>query len=130
VTGSVVNVQGVDCKTLELTGESFEGSVKSDKGDFDIENISLSSSCALFEVTGYYLNEVTGKESSEKISLKALTDLSVRKTVNVNLLTHLEYERVKHLVTVEKMDFSAAKAQAEKEVLTSFDIANDVDEFE
>ena len=129
-TGSIVNVQGVDCKTLELTSEKFTGSVKSDKGDFAIDGINLKTSCALFEVTGYYLNEVTGKESSEKLSLKALTDLSVRKTVNVNLLTHLEYERVKHLVTVEKMDFSAAKAQAEKEVLTSFDIANDVDEFE
>ena len=72
---------------------------------------------------------MTGKESSGKLSLKALTDLSVRKTVNVNLLTHLEYERVKYLVTVEKMDFAVAKAQAEREVLTSFDIANNVDEY-
>ena len=129
-TGSVVSVQGVDCKTLELTGEKFTGNVKSDKGDFAIDGVNLKSSCALFEVTGYYLNEVTGKESSDKLSLKALTDLSVRKTVNVNLLTHLEYERVKYLVTVEKMDFAVAKAQAEREVLTSFDIANNVDEFE
>ena len=129
-TGSIVSVQGVDCKTLELTGEKFTGNVKSDKGDFAIDGVNLKSSCALFEVTGYYLNEVTGKESSDKLSLKALTDLSVRKTVNVNLLTHLEYERLKHLVTVEKMDFAAAKAQAEREVLTSFDIANNVDEFE
>ncbi|WP_290766413.1 fibrobacter succinogenes major paralogous domain-containing protein [Fibrobacter sp. UBA4297] len=130
VTGSVVSVQGVDCKTLELTDEKFTGNVKSDKGDFAIDGVNLKSSCALFEVTGYYLNEVTGKESSDKLSLKALTDLSVRKNVNVNLLTHLEYERLKHLVTVEKMDFAVAKAQAEREVLTSFDIANNVDEFE
>ena len=129
-TGSIVNVQGVDCKTLELTSEKFTGSVKSDKGDFAIENISLSSSCALFEVTGYYLNEVTGKESSDKLSLKALTDLSVRKTVNVNLLTHLEYERIKHLVTVKKLSFAEAKTQAEREVLASFDISNEVEEFE
>ena len=130
VTGSIVSVQGVDCKTLELTGEKFTGNVKSDKGDFAIDGVNLKASCALFEVTGYYLNEVTGKESSDKLSLKALTDLSIRKTVNVNLLTHLEYERVKYLVTVEKMDFAVAKAQAEREVLTSFDIANNVDEFE
>ena len=132
-TGSVVNVQGVDCKTLELTGESFEGSVKSDKGDFAIDGVNLKSSCALFEVTGYYLNEVTGKESSEKISLKALTDLSDRKTVNVNLLTHLEYERVKHLVTEKEMAFAEAKKQAEKEVLATFGaagVADKVSEFE
>ena len=132
-TGSIVSVQGVDCKTLELTGESFEGSVKSDKGDFAIDGVNLKSSCALFEVTGYYLNEVTGKESSEKISLKALTDLSDRKTVNVNLLTHLEYERVKHLVTEKEMAFAEAKKQAEKEVLATFGaagVADKVSEFE
>ncbi|MBO7511805.1 MAG: hypothetical protein J6T54_02380, partial [Fibrobacter sp.] len=34
VKGSVVTVQGIDCKTLELTDEHFESKVKSDKGDF------------------------------------------------------------------------------------------------
>ncbi len=130
VAGSRVTVQGVDCKTMELTHEIFEGTVKSGRGDFGIDGVNLSASCALFEVAGYFLNEVTGNESSEMLTLRALTDLSDRKTVNVNLLTHLEYERVKYLVTVDKMDFAAAKAQAEREVLASFDIVNDVDEFE
>ena len=132
-TGSIVSVQGVDCKTLELTDEKFTGNVKSDKGDFAIDGVNLKSSCALFEVTGYYLNEVTGKESSDKLSLKALTDLSDRKTVNVNLLTHLEYERVKHLVTEKEMAFVEAKKQAEKEVLATFGaagVADKVSEFE
>ena len=31
VKGSAVTVQGIDCKTLQLTDEHFEGSVKSDK---------------------------------------------------------------------------------------------------
>ena len=50
--GSAVTVQGVNCQTMELTGEKFTGSVKSDKGDFGVENVNLSATCALFEVKG------------------------------------------------------------------------------
>ena len=101
--GSAVTVQGINCKTMELTNESFEGVVKSDKGDFGVEDVSLSATCALFEVTGYYFSELTGKKSSEKITLHALTNLKDRKNVNINLLTELEYERVMYLFTVNKM---------------------------
>ena len=130
VKGSAVTVQGIDCKTMELTDEKFEGVVKSDKGDFTVENVSLSSTCAVFEVTGYYLNEISGKKTNSELTLRALTDLKDRKNVNVNLLTHLEYERIKYLVTVKKLSFAGAKAQAEREVLASFDISNEVEGFE
>ncbi len=120
--GSAVTVQGVDCQTMELTGEKFTGSVKSDKGDFGVEDVNLSATCALFEVTGYYFNELTGKKSSEKMTLHALTDLKDRKNVNINMLTELEYKRVMNLVTEEKMSFAEAKTQAEKEVLAAFSV--------
>ena len=130
VKGSAVTVQGIDCKTMELTGERFDGIVKSDKGDFTVENVSLSSTCAVFEVTGYYLNEISGKKTNSELTLRALTDLTDRKNVNINLLTHLEYERIKYLVTVKKLSFAEAKTQAEREVLASFDISNEVEGFE
>lgn len=130
VTGSIVSVRGVDCKTLELTGEKFTGNVKSDKGDFEVNNVNLSSTCAVFEVTGYYLNEISGQKTNGELTLRALTDLTDRKNVNINLLTHLEYERIKYLVTVKKLSFAEAKTQAEREVLASFDISNEVDGFE
>ena len=120
--GSAVTVQGVDCQTMELTDEKFTGSVKSDKGDFGVENVNLSVTCALFEVTGYYFNELTGKKSSEKMTLHALTDLKDRKNVNINLLTQLEYERVMNLVTKKDKSFADAKKQAEKEVLAAFNV--------
>ena len=93
VKGSEVTVQGIDCKTLKFTDEIFEGKVKSDKGDFAIDGVSLKSTCALFEVTGKYRNELTGKKSSEELTLHALTNLKDRKNVNINVLTELEYER-------------------------------------
>jgi len=130
VKGSVVTVQGVDCKTMELTGEIFEGTVKSDKGDFGVDDVNLTASCALFEVTGYYFNEVTGKKSAGKVTLHALSDLSDRKNVNINVLTELEYERVMNLVAGLKKSFAEAKKQAEKEVLASFNIKGDFDEAE
>ena len=120
--GSSVTVQGIDCKTLKFTDETFEGSVKNDKGEFVVDNVTLSSTCAVFEVSGYYLNELTGKKSSEKLTLHALTNLKDRKHVNINVLTELEYERVMNLVTAQKMSFDDAKKQAEKEVLAAFSV--------
>ncbi len=125
VKGSEVTVQGIDCKTMKLTNEHFEGKVKSDKGDFAIEGVSLKSTCALFEVTGVYLNEFTGKESSEGLTLHALTDLKDRKNVNINVLTELEYERLMYLVTEKGKKFAEAKERAEKEVLAAFGIECD-----
>ena len=129
VKGSAVTVQGIDCKTLKFTDEKFEGKVKSDKGDFGIEDVNLSATCALFEVTGKYLDELTGKKSASEVTLHALTDLKDRKNVNINMLTELEYKRVMNLVMVEKMSFADAKVQAEKEVLAAFNVKSKDGEF-
>ena len=130
VKGAAVTVQGIDCKTLKFTDELFEGEVKSDKGDFTVEDVSLKSTCALFEVTGVYRNEITGNKSSDELTLHALTDLKDRKNVNINVLTELEYERLMFLVTEKGKKFAEAKARAEKEVLAAFDIKGDFVEFE
>ncbi len=125
VAGSRVVVQGIDCETMEMTNEIFEGAVRNDKGDFGVDDVNLSATCALFEVTGYYFNEVTGKKSAGEMTLHALSDLSDRKHVNINMLTELEYKRVMNLVSEEKMSFADAKKQAEKEVLASFNMNGD-----
>ena len=130
VKGSAVTVQGIDCKTMKFSDEVFEGKVKSDKGDFAFDDVTLSSTCAVFEATGKYRSEITGKESAGEITLHALTDLKDRKNVNINLLTELEYERVMYLVTEKGKTFADAKEQAEKEVLAAFGIAGDFDNSE
>ena len=130
VKGSKVTVQGIDCKTLELTDEIFEGKIASDKGDFAFDDVTLSSTCALFEVSGIYRNEITGNTTSESVTLFALTDLKDREHVNVNMLTDLECKRVLYLVTEKGKKFADAKKQAEKEVLAAFGIAGDFDNSE
>ena len=130
VKGSVVSVQGINCRTFEPTGESYETTVKSNGGDYEIDDINLSSVCAVFEVSGYYLSEITGAVSSEKLTLRAVTNLKNRDRVNINVLTHLEYERVMYLVTVNKMSLADAKKQAEKEIFAVFNIKGDFAEAE
>ncbi|MBO4829548.1 MAG: hypothetical protein J5534_08990 [Fibrobacter sp.] len=125
VTGSAVTVQELDGITLKQTGKSFKGTIKSDKGDFAIKDINLQSQYAILEANGYYRDEISGKKSSGTVTLRALTDLSNRKTVNINLLTHLEYERVKYLVTEKKKPIAEAKAQADEEILAAFGIEGD-----
>jgi uncharacterized protein (TIGR02145 family) len=130
VTGSAVTVHGIDCKTLKISDEHYEGKVGSDKGDFVVKGVSLKSACAVFEVTGKYRSEFSGKETDGTLTLRALTDLENRETVNVNILTNLEYERVVYLVTKKEMSFANAKKQAEKEVLAAFDIVDSFEAFE
>ncbi len=130
VKGATVTVRGIDCKTLEFTDQVFESSIKSDKGDFALDSVALDASCAVIEVSGKYLNEVTGKKTKGELTLRALTDLKDRDNVNVNLLTNLEYERVMHLVKEKNKTFAKAKTQAESEVLAAFDIKGEIDEFE
>lgn len=64
-----------------------------------------------------------GKLSNSQITLKAIANANETKNLNVNLLTHLEYARVKKLVK-DGESFSKAKEQAEKEILKAFAITD------
>ena len=109
-------------RTLTQTGNSFNGKILNDKGEFKINARMLVSQYAMLETSGYYRNEVTGKNSNSELTLFAITDLNQRNVVNVNLLTHLEYERVVYLVTQKKMKVKDAKKQAQKEIFDLLDI--------
>lgn len=130
VKGSSVKVQGIDCKTMKFKEEIFEGSVKNNMGEFVVENVNLSTTCAVVEVTGEYRSEMTGKKVSDKLTLRALTNLKDRTHVNVNLLTNLEYERVMYYVAEKGKTFDEAKDLAESEVLAAFGMAGESTDFE
>lgn len=125
VNGSSVTVQELDDETLAQTGGSFEGKIKNDLGEFSVKVKKLESQYVLLKANGFYRNEVTGEKSKSQITLYALTDLSNRDQVNVNLLTHLAYERTLYLATEEGFSVTEAKKQAESEVLKSFGIEGD-----
>ena len=126
LVGSSVVIQELNGLTLVQTGRSFRSSIKNDLGDFSIKGVNLSSQYALLEVNGYYRNEVSGEKSKGMIALNALTDLKDRSHVNVNLMTHLTTDRILALVQKEGMSFAEAKKQAEREVMTSFGVLDDL----
>ena len=123
LNGSSVLVREMeDGRTLTQTGNSFNGKILNDKGEFQINARMLVSQYVMLEASGYYRNEVTGENSNSALTLFAITDVNDRRVVNVNLLTHLEYERVVYLVTQKKMKVRAAKKQAQKEVFAMLHI--------
>lgn len=119
VIGSSVKLYELDGKNLGQTGKSFSGKINKDNGEFSVNVAKLDSRYVLLEANGYFRNEVTGGKSGSPITLNALADLSNREKVNINLLTHLEYERVVNLIESGK-GVAKAKSQAEAEILKVF----------
>lgn len=125
VQGSKVTLYDLD-NQLAQTGKSYSTNTRSDLGDFDFGNaVELSSRYAELETSGFFYNECDSSLSKAQITLKALADVSGKSKVNVNLLTHLEYARVKYLVSGGK-SFADAKKQAERELLKVFAITDEI----
>ncbi len=121
VIGTNISVSELD-KGLAQTGKSFNANIKDDQGAFSIKNLKLTSKYVELRASGFYFNEVTGKLSTSPLTLSALADVSSTTSVNVNMLTHLEKGRVEYLMSKGKHSFEEAKKQAQKEILTIFNI--------
>ncbi len=133
--GTTVSAYEFD-SNFQQTGYNIETSIKSNKGDFSVKLIDFESQYSLLKVEGYYFNSFTNKKIKDKLTLHALTDLSERDKVNINLLTHLAYNRTQYLVSEKNAPIKKAKKQAENEVLkafgieeNNFDDAEDMDVF-
>lgn len=124
VKGSAVRLYELNVDNLGQTGRAFTGKIASDRGDFRFTHLNLESQYVLLEANGFYRNEVSGKNSAASISLNALVDVSDRETANINLLTHLAYERMQHLVD-DGSSVAEAKKQAEQEILKAFQVADE-----
>lgn len=109
---------------MNPSGRVYKDEINSNKGDFVIPKVSLAFPYAKLEVRGLYRNEVTGEWSKDSMTLCALTDFSDKRTeANINLLTHLEYDRVLYLVQEKGYSVYAAKKQAAQEIMTAFEFA-------
>ncbi len=123
LSGSKVQVKELESgRTLAQTGNNFDGKILNDKGEFRIPSRMMVSQYMMLEASGYYRNEVTGEESKSPLTLFGVTNVLLGNVVNINLLTHLEYERVIYLVVHEKMTVRQAKGQAQKEIFGLLDI--------
>ena len=112
--------------SLVYTGRRYDDEISSNKGDFVIPKVNLVYPYAVLEVRGLWRNEVSGEYSKDSMTLRVLTDLSKRTEVNINLLTHLEYDRAVKLVN-KGYSVYAAKKQADYEIMTAFGFATSVE---
>lgn len=125
VQGSEVTLTDLN-KDLSQSGKSYTTNTTSDLGSFDFgQTLDLSSGLVELKTSGYFYNECTGSLSISQITLKAIANTDGAANLNVNLLTHLEYARVKYLVKSGK-SFKQAKEQAESEILKSFAITDKI----
>lgn len=112
--------------TLDLTptGKNFTSQILDNKGTFEINNVNLTSQYIELKADGFYFNEVSNSNSSAQLTLFALSDLSNKSSLNVNILSNLEKNRVDYLVS-NGISFSDAKNQAQTEILSIFEINKD-----
>jgi hypothetical protein len=111
-------------ENMAQTGKSFSSQIIDNKGTFEIRSLKLSSNYVELQANGFYYNEVSGDNSAAQLTLYALSDISGKNNLNVNVLSHLEKPRVSYLVS-EGMAFEEAKKQAQKEILSIFEIDKD-----
>ena len=120
INGSSVTVSELN-EDLSQTGNHFYAQIENNQGLFEIQNLGLASSFAELKADGFYFNEVTGENSEAQLTLHALSDLTDKSSMNVNILTSLEKKRVSYLVEAGS-SFDEAKNQAQEEILKIFEI--------
>ena len=120
INGSSVTIYDLQ-SDLSATGKSYNSQIIDNKGTFQLSNISLSSNYVGLRADGFYYNEISGQQSTSQITLYALSDITGKSDINVNILTHLEKSRVEYLMKNGK-SFADSKIQAQKEILTIFNI--------
>lgn len=103
------------------TGKNFTSQIFDNKGSFEFKNVSLSSGFVELMANGFYFNEIENKGSTAQLILFALSDLTDKSSLNVNILSHLEKRRVEYLIS-NGSSFKDAKKQAQSEILRIFEI--------
>ena len=93
-------------------------------GNYSFDSVDYVSPYLRVKANGYYRNELTGGLSSKPVTLEAVVDVTEKDSVNVNILTHMEAGRVLKLVenSGNNQPIRAVKAQALREILSSFEI--------
>lgn len=106
---------------LIQTGKTYSSQILNNNGNFEIQSIKLSSQYVELKADGFYFNEIRNENSHAQLTLYALSDLSDKSSLNVNILSTLEKSRVEYLIS-NGTNFSKAKTQAQSEILKTFSI--------
>jgi len=120
INGSSITINELD-EDLSQTGKVFNTQITDNKGSFEVSNITLVSNYVCLRADGFYFNEILGEQSKAQITLRALSDVSDKNTINVNIITHLEKPRIEYLLS-NGFSFDEAKHSAQSDILAIFNI--------
>lgn len=118
VSGSAITVQPMSAQ-MQALGTMYTSTIQDHLGNFSFGSKLFESPYAELTANGYFFNEVTGALSSGTLYLRAIVDLSKSATVNVNILTHIKYQRVLNLIAQGKT-YASANEQAQEELFAAF----------
>ncbi|MEY2872647.1 MAG: hypothetical protein RLZZ373_18 [Pseudomonadota bacterium] len=124
--GSWISINELNATTLAPLGTSYNFEIRDDYGTFQPAAAVFKQKLLESTATGYYLDELTGQVSTDTVTLRGMSDLSVDRAININLLTDLSNARIRALMTqaTAPLGFSAARSQAQREVLAAFSLYN------
>lgn len=122
INGTQVSFMELD-GSFTQTGRTFNIQIADNMGSFELLQLALASQYVELTANGYYYNEVLGEPSSGQLTLYALSDVEDKSTLNINILTYLERDRIRYLMS-QGDSFGEAKEQAQAEVLEVFSISS------
>lgn len=111
---------------LTPTGKNFHSTISDNYGSYRIPDVEFSSNYAKLMADGTYYNEVGGWTTSKRLTLTSIGNLNDSSTVNINILTHLESDRLQFLIKNAGMTFAEAKAKTKNEILAIFSLDNEI----
>jgi hypothetical protein len=120
INGTSIIITELD-DSLAATGKTFTTQITDNKGTFFIKTSQLDHTNLQMMASGFYFDEVKGEKSAAQLTLFALADISEDANINVNVLSHLEKDRVNYLIN-QGESFVEAKRQAQQEILAIFGI--------
>jgi len=119
--GTIINIAELN-NSLSPTGKNFTSQIVDNSGTFSVANVQMEFLYAEIRASGFYFDEVGNQVSSAQLVLLGLSNLAGKTNMNVNVLSHLELNRIKNLLTgTTPPTFNQAKLQAQEEVLAIFD---------
>lgn len=119
--GTSINIAELS-NALAPTGKNYSSQITDNSGRFNVAQVQLESPYVELRANGYYFNEVSNQVSSGQLTLYAISNLSGKTSLNVNILTHLEKNRIINLMSGDNpLTYAQAKIQAQEEVLNIFE---------
>jgi len=119
--GTAINIAELT-SALSPTGRNFSSAITDNTGRFSVANVQLESPYVELRANGFYFNEVSNEISDAQLTLFAISNLTGKTSLNVNILTHLEKNRMVTLMSGDSpKTFAQAKLQAQEEVFAVFD---------